>query len=264
MSYALDGKTILITGAAGGFGTAMIRQFLQAGSRLILADLDRDILEQRTTLALKAAHLEAQSSAILGYVAADLSSEDGCAEAHAQATAIAPQIDMLVNNAGIAMSGFFAQIPEPQWEKLIAINLLAPMRLTYRFLPAMMARRSGYIVNVSSLAGISGTPTLVPYSTAKFGLRGFGEALANELSAYNINVTNLYPFFARTAILESPHYGDAPRGELSERLLYTPDFVIEQLVRGIRRQRREVFPGAVPRTVYWLRRFAPAVLRRIR
>ncbi len=260
MAYSLDGKVILITGAAGGFGGAMVRQFLRAGSRLILADLARDALEARVATILKESHLEARASQILGYVAADLATDAGCAATHAQAIAISPHIDMLVNNAGIAMSGYFAEIPQDAWEKLMAINLLAPMRLTYRFLPAMMARRSGYIVNVSSLAGITGTPSIVPYSTAKFGLRGFGEALGNELASHHIHTTNIYPFFARTAILDSPHHGSATRTQLPDRILYSPDFVVEQLLRGIRRQRREVFPGAVPRVAYWLRRFAPFAL----
>ena len=263
MAYSLAGKVILITGAAGGFGSAMIRQFLRAGSRLILADLARDILEARVAGVLKEAHLEARSNQILGYIAADLATDEGCAATYEQTLAIAPHIDMLVNNAGIAMSGFFAEIPQAQWEKLLAINLLAPMRLTYRFLPDMMAQHNGYIVNISSLAGISGTPMIVPYSTAKFGLRGFGEALGNELKAYHIDMTNIYPFFARTAILQSPHYGSAPRATLPDRILYTPDFVVEQLLRGIRRRRREVFPGAVPRVAYWLRRFAPFAIPRI-
>ncbi|MBA3824413.1 MAG: SDR family NAD(P)-dependent oxidoreductase [Ktedonobacterales bacterium] len=260
MAYSLEGKVVLITGAAGGFGAAMIRQFLQAGSRLVLADLAQDALSARVAGIVKAAQLEPRMGQILGYIGADLASDAGCAAVHAQTVAITPHIGMLVNNAGIAMSGHFTDMPQAQWEQLMAINLLAPMRLTYRFLPAMMARRSGYIVNISSLAGIAGTPMIVPYSTAKFGLRGFGEALANELAPYHINTTNLYPFFARTAILESPHYGAAPRTQLPDRILYSPDFVIEQLLRGIRRRRREVFPGAVPRVAYWLRRFAPFAL----
>jgi short-subunit dehydrogenase len=263
MADPLAGKVILITGAAGGFGTAMIRQFIRAGSKLILADLARDHLEAQAARVLKEAGLEAQASQILGYVGADLSTDEGCAETYAQTVAIAPHIDILVNNAGIAMSGFFAEIPQDTWEKLMQVNLLAPMRLTYRFLPDMMARRSGHIVNVSSLAGISGTPTITPYSTAKFGLRGFSEALANELESFDIHTTAIYPFFARTAILNSAHYGSAPRSTLPDRLTYDPDFVVEQLLRGIRRQRREVFPGAVPRVAYWLRRFAPGLLRRI-
>jgi short-subunit dehydrogenase len=264
MADPLEGKVILITGAAGGFGTAMIRQFVRAGSHLILADLARDTLEARAALVLQEAGLEARANQILGSIAADLSTDEGCAATYAQTVAIAPHIDILVNNAGIGMSGFFAEIPQDQWEKLMQINLLAPMRLTYRFLPDMMARRSGHIVNISSLAGISGTPTITPYSTAKFGLRGFSEALANELEAsHHIYSTAIYPFFARTAILNSAHYGNAPRGTLPDRLIYDPDFVVEQLLRGIRRRRREVFPGAVPRVAYWLRRFAPGVLRRV-
>ncbi len=257
MADPLAGKVIVITGAGGGFGQALTRQLVRAGSRLVLADVDAPVLRDQAARTLKVAGLDDRADQIIGYVAGDLSTTAGCDDVYAQVMALAPQVDILINNAGIGMSGLFSEIPEDRWEQLMQINLLAPMRLTARFLPAMMARRSGQIANVSSVAGIIGTPQLVPYSTAKFGLRGFSEALAHELKPYGIAVTVVYPFFARTPILQSAHYGTQPQGQLPERLVYDPDFVMEQFLRGIRRHQREVFPGALPRALYWLHRFAP-------
>ena len=260
MPKSLRGAVVLITGAGGGLGQSMVRQFLAAGSQLILADRDAQELQATTTAVLSKTNLTHAPDAILGYLAADLATAEGAQSLYDAAMPLAPSIDILVNNAGIGMSGSFAEIPQDRWELLMQINLLAPMRLTSLFLPAMIARHSGHIVNISSVAGLVGSPQLVPYSAAKFGLRGFSEALAGDVKRHGIAVTALYPFFARTPILQSPHYGTTPQTKLPDRILYDPDFVIQKLLRGIQRGKLHVYPGMIPREVDLLRRFAPGLL----
>lgn len=223
MRKSLHGQTVLITGAGGGFGQAMIRQFLQAGSHVLLSDLDLRKLMQAADEVVAGMGDAKPPGKILGFAAADLSQVEGCDALYRAATAITPRIDILVNNAGIGIFGPFMAIPQAKWERLIQINLLAPMRLTAAFLPSMIARRSGHIVNVASVAGLVGTPNLSPYCTAKFGLRGFSEALAAELRPYKIDVTAIYPFFARTPILQSERFGVRDLPQLPETLVYTPD-----------------------------------------
>jgi NAD(P)-dependent dehydrogenase (short-subunit alcohol dehydrogenase family) len=251
---SLHEKVVLITGAGGGFGQAMIRQFLHAGSHLILSDLHAPTL-WRTADAVVSG-LEAPAGKILGCVEADLSSAAGCDTLYQQCRAVAPALDILVNNAGIAFFGPFADVPQEKWERLVQVNLLAPMRLTAKFLPAMIARRSGHIVNVVSVAGLIGAPGLSTYSAAKFGLRGFAEALHAEVRPYGIDVTNIYPFFAQTPILQSERFGPE-RKPLPDQLLYDPDFVIAELIRGIRRGKLHVLPGVIPRQIDFLRRMTP-------
>jgi short-subunit dehydrogenase len=263
MADMLNGKVVAITGAAGGFGQAMVRQFVRAGCRLVVADMQEDALRATTARVLKEAGLEGQSGQILGSIASDLSTDAGCDAAYEQMVAKAPQIDILVNNAGIGMSGLFSETPRDRWETLMQINLLAPMRLTARALPAMLARRSGHIVNVASVAGIIGTPQLVAYSTAKFGVRGFSEALAEEVRPYGIAVTALFPFFSRTPILQSAHYGSLPQSALPDRLITDPDDVIAALLRGIRRKQREVYPDRIARVLHFVKRYAPGLIPRL-
>jgi short-subunit dehydrogenase len=263
MADVLQGKIVAITGAAGGFGQAMVRQFMRAGSQVVLADVREDALRTATAHVLKEAGLEAQAGQILGYVGSDLSTQAGCDAAYAQMAALAPQIDILVNNAGIGMSGLFSETPRDRWEALMQINLLAPMRLVACALPAMLARRSGHIVNVASVAGIIGTAQLVAYSTAKFGVRGFSEALANEVQPYGIAVTALFPFFSRTPILQSPHYGSQPQQALPDSMITDPDDVIAALLRGIRRKQREVYPDRTARVLHFLKRYAPGIIPRL-
>lgn len=139
------------------------------------------------------------------------------------------------------------------------VNLLAPMRLTAALLPAMTARRSGHIVNMASVAGLVGPPGLSAYSASKFGLRGFSESLHADMRQHNVDVTVVYPFYARTPILQSPQYGPSP-GSLPDWLLYEPAFVAAAVLDGVRRRKLHVYSGAIPRWIDLLNRVAPWLL----
>lgn len=252
-SKHLAGLTVLITGAGGGFGQELTRQFLQAGSHVILTDLHTDALPA------PAGEMAGAQGTILGHVAADLSTPDGCVQLAETALSLTPHIDILVNNAGLGMAGVISDIPQAQWERLMQVNLLAPMRLTALLLPGMIERRSGHIVHMSSVAGLVGPPGLSAYSASKFGLRGFGEALQADVRPYGIDVTIVYPFYARTPILDSPQYGQSSMA-LPDWLLYDPDIIVAALVAGVRQRRVHVYPGAIPRWIDLLRRAAPWLL----
>jgi short-subunit dehydrogenase len=252
---SLTGQIVLVTGAAGGFGQCLIRQLLAEGGQLILSDLERAPL-------LAAAQAAAQATPqargrVLGFVAADLAGPTGAAELHAAATAISPHVDVLVNNAGIGMLGRIDHIPPEKWERLMQVNLLAPMRLTQLFLPQMVARRSGHIVNICSAASLIGEAGMSIYNAAKFGLRGFSEALAKDVRRHNVDVTAIYPFFARTPILNSEQFGYTSRRALPAPLIYEPDFIIAELIRGMKRRRLHIYPGMIAKQIHMLRRFGP-------
>jgi short-subunit dehydrogenase len=260
---SLDARQILITGAAGGFGQSLVKQLLPLGARLLLTDVNEANLREHTARTLKSANLTDRGNHILGYFAANLADPAGATALFDALTGAGQVVDILINNAGIGMSGHFADIPADQWETLMQVNLLAPMRLTALALPGMLDRRHGHIVNVASSAGLVGAGELVPYSASKFGLRGFSEALAGDLQGTGVAVTAIYPFFARTPILDSAHYGAAPRRTLPDNLIYDPDFVMGRLIDGIRRRKLHVYPGRVPKMIDFLRRFAPGVLPRL-
>ena len=241
-------KTVLITGAGGGFGREMVRQFRAAGAQLVLTDVSEE--------ALRPAINDAGSD-IQAELAVDLSTLDGCNAIAELCSAAGVVPDILVNNAGIAVAGPFDQVPEERWETLMQLNLLAPMRLCYRFMPAMAERGSGHIVNISSLAGWFGARGLSSYCASKFGLRAFGESLAGDLHGTGVHVTNVYPSFSRTPILDSPQYGyDEPRS-VPEYLLSEPEDVVKQVLKGVRRNRRHVFPDPYARVLHYVTRLTP-------
>ncbi len=252
------GKTILITGAGGGLGVQMCRAFLQEGGRLILTDRNPEMLDS-----VCKSDLGHGKGEILAAIPADLSSREGCRELVENVRTSMGVPDILVNNAGIAVFGPFASVPEAKWEKILEINLYAPMRISHAFLPDMIARKSGHIVNISSVAGIVAVSGLLPYSVSKFGIKAFGEALSKELSSYGIYVTNLYPFFTRTPILESEQIGVKQPFTIPDFLLSEPGDVVARLVRGIRNNEVHVHPGGASILAEAGSRFFPGLLERL-
>ena len=245
-------KTILITGAGGGFGRQMVLQFRAAGAKLILTDKDDQ--------ALRGAVDDAGDDLVASFTA-DLSLAKGC-DAVAEACASRGLVpDILVNNAGIAVAGRLDHVPQNHWETLMQLNLLGPMRLCNVFLPGMTERGSGHIVNISSIAGWTGAEGLSSYCASKFGLRGFGISLAADLEDTGVHVTNVYPCFSRTPILDSPQHGYDEHRTVPEYLISDPAHVVARIVHGVRRDRVHVFPDKYARLIHYLTRFAPWLLR---
>ena len=244
-------KTVLITGAGGGFGRHLVRQFRAAGAQLILTDVTARALHEA---------VDDAGDDLIASVAADLAVEEGC-NAVADTCAsqgVAP--DILVNNAGIGVAGRLDKIPRKHWESLMQLNLLAPMRLCNLFLPGMLERGNGHIVNVSSLAGWLGSRGLSAYCASKFALRGFGISLAADLEDTGVHVTNIYPCFSKTAILDSPQFGYENRRTVPENLISEPSEVVARMIDGVRRNRLHVFPDKYSRSIYYVTRFAPWLL----
>lgn len=247
----LNGALVLVTGASGGFGRQMTRQFLDAGSDLIVSDVSDGALS-----ALRA-EFSGAAKRIRGAIAADLSSRTGCQHLYDEVEAIGLRPDVLVNNAGVAVAGRTHRIPDERWEALMQINLLAPMRLCSLFMPMMVARRSGHIVNIASLAGWIGSPGIAAYCASKFGLHGYSESIAGDLEEFNIKVSAVYPYFSRTPILDSDQFGYEERRVVPEEELTDPADVVRQVINGIRHDRLHIFPDKMARRIHYLKRFCP-------
>jgi short-subunit dehydrogenase len=247
----LKNKVILITGATGGMGQEMVSAFLNECGHLILTDIIYEDLEIFVNSILD------PKGKILGYFASDISTESGCNEVFEKTAKISPYIDILVNNAGIAVIGSYINVPDERWEEVISVNLLAPMRLTKKFLSGMLERKTGHIVNMISITGFLGVGALVAYSASKFALSGFGEAIYNDVSDYGIQITNIYPSFTRTKILHSEQYGYEETKYVPDLLIGEPRFVIKKLIKGIKKNKLYVYPGLIAKTLHLLKRSSP-------
>lgn len=249
---------VLITGAAGGFGQELTRQLLMAGSRLILTDLDKAVLHKRVEVIQQ----EVTTGEVLACLVADLASREGCDSLYHQVKGLGVPVDVLINNAGIAVVGRTDEVPAEKWEGVMQVNLMAPMRLSALFAADMIARQKGHIVNISSVAGWSAVSGLTPYAASKFGLRGFSEGLFNEVKAYNVKVTVVYPFFSRTPILQAERYGTFAQENqhLPENWITDPADVMRETIQGIIRDQLHVFPDASAKSIHLLKRYTPGLL----
>ena len=241
-------KTVLATGAGGGFGRHIVQQFAAAGAKLILTDVSDDALR---------GVVDDAGDALVASLVTDLSTEAGCDALVALCGSQGVVPDILVNNAGVAFAGRLDHVPGGRLETLMQLNLLAPMRLCHAFVPQMIERGSGHIVNISSIAGWIGSRGLSSYCASKFGLRGFGASLARDLEDTGVHVTNVYPCFSRTSILDSPQYGYEEHRGVPEYLVSDPADVVTQVLRGVRRNKVHVFPDRHARVIHYLVRFAP-------
>ena len=192
--FTFAGRTCVLTGAAGGIGAALALNLARRKAVLVLIDRDADGLAKVAESAR-----ESGASAVDTYVidlsdggdriglAADVASRHGGA-------------DLLVNNAGVALSGTFEQNDPKDVDWLLEINLHAVIRMTKAFLPQLLNRPGSHLVNISSLFGLIAPPGQVAYVTSKYGVRGFTEALRHELAPRGVGVTAVYPGGVRTNI----------------------------------------------------------------
>ena len=181
----------LITGASAGIGEAFARRLARDGYDLKLVARRRDRLE-RLAADLSAAHgIQAE------VLVADLSSHAD-QQVVCEAVSKGPALDLLVNNAGFGTGGFFAKLSAERENEEIELNVVALARLTRAALPAMVERKKGGIINVSSMAGFQSTPFYATYGATKAFVLHFSEALYEELRGSGVTVLALCPGFTRT------------------------------------------------------------------
>ncbi|MFD8809645.1 oxidoreductase [Streptomyces sp. NPDC059597] len=182
-------RTWLITGGSQGLGKALTLAALSAGDRVVVTSR-----KPETLASLRAEHPER-----LMAVALDVTSPSDARDVVATAVERFGSIDVLVNNAGYATSGSIEDFPEDEFRAQVEANLYGVVNLTRAVLPVMRGRRSGHIVQISSIGGrVGGTPGLSAYQTAKFAVEGFSEVLANEVAPFGVKVTIVEPGGIRT------------------------------------------------------------------
>ena len=252
---SLSQKTILVTGAAGGFGQQFIKQLLEQGAHLILTDINKEVLAKVSAEIIQS--IPNCKGKVLGTFASDLSSKQGCEEAFENAKTVSENIDVLINNAGLINYGLFHEIPAEKWEMLMEVNLMAVMRLSHKFMRYFANNKSGHILNVSSVSGYIPTSHGIPYSTSKFAVRGFGLALHREAKPLGINVTNVYPFYSPTPLLNTQTDGSAETGKLPTFLYDSPALIVKAAVKGLRKNKKNVYPGILPRLLFNLNKVFP-------
>jgi len=183
---SLKGKKALITGGGKGIGRALALALAQEGVDIGLMGRNAAPLEE-TAKAVGALGVK------VSYATADVSDISAVNTAVKYLTKELGDIDILINNAGIAAFGGFMDLEPAQWEQIIQVNLMGVYYVTRAILPRMIERKTGDIINISSTAGQRGAPLTSAYSASKFGLLGLTESLMLEVRKHNIRVSALTP-----------------------------------------------------------------------
>ena len=188
----LEGKSALITGAARGIGRSIALAFAAEGADVAFTDLNYD--ENMQSLEKE---LEAMGRKGKGYTS-DASNFQGSADLVDQVVKDFGRIDILINNAGITRDSLLMRMAESDWDLVIKVNLKSVFNMTHAVQKYMLKQRSGSIINMSSVVGVSGNAGQSNYSASKAGLIGFTKSVAQELGSRNIRCNAIAPGFIET------------------------------------------------------------------
>ncbi|HET7235888.1 MAG TPA: SDR family NAD(P)-dependent oxidoreductase [Actinomycetota bacterium] len=228
----IRGAIVVVTGASSGFGERTALRFARAGSSVVLAARRLERLEAL------AERIAAHGGRALA-VRCDVTVPGDIERLRDSTLEILERCDVLVNNAGIAGGGEFRDVDVEQLDRVIATNLTGLVLCTKAFLPSMLERRRGHIVNVASLAGRFAPPGAAVYAATKHGVVAFSESLYHELHGTGVLVTSVNPGF-------SPTEGFPMRGTPTP-ILLDPDRVARTIVDVVRRGRAPEI--SIPRTL---------------
>jgi 3-oxoacyl-[acyl-carrier protein] reductase len=194
---SLDGKVAVVTGGSRGIGLAVAKLLVEAGARVAICGRNEQPLARAT-----AEMLAARPGSEAMWVRCDVAQLADCRQLHAAVDARFGVPDIVVNNAGVVERVRLDDMSEAQWDHVVDANLKGTFNVTRVFLPQMRARRSGRIINISSISGRQGTARLTAYCAAKHGVIGLTRALAEETRDVNIQVNAICPGSVDTEMLQ--------------------------------------------------------------
>lgn len=237
---SLDGAVVVITGASSGIGRAAAQAFAGEGARVVLAARDENALAE---VADECQQLGARALV----VPTDVTQSEALQHLADRALEFAGRIDVWINNAGVGSVGGFEETPLQVHERVVQTDLLGYLRGAHAVLPQFKKQRRGVLINTLSVGSWVAQPYAVSYSAAKFGLRGFGEALRGELTDWpDIHVCDVYP-----AVMDTPGFRDG--GNYSGHALtppaplYDPRRVAAAMVRLARHPHSSTTVGGTAR-----------------
>ena len=248
-------RTALITGAASGIGLGLAKALAQEHCNLILVDVNA------SGLAAAAAAL-AHAACRVDTLVCDLANPAAIESMLQQVERLCNGPDLLVNNAGIAMYGPTNEMTQEQWDRVLQINLLAPVQITNRLLPRLLLMDDPHIVNICSISGLVAGGRCAAYHTSKFGLVGFTEALRAEFGRRGVGVTAICPGPVITPLYQTAQSSRSGFAVPTPPawLCTTVDYVAARTIKAIRRNERQVLITPMARILYLLKRFVPSLI----
>jgi NAD(P)-dependent dehydrogenase (short-subunit alcohol dehydrogenase family) len=200
----LDGKVVVITGAGSGIGRALAREAAWRGAVLAISDVDTAGLEETARLVREATGQEVRVDKL------DVRDREAWAGYAASLVEQHGRVNVVVNNAGVALSGHLTEVTWEQFDQVMEVDFDGVLNGTKTFLPHLIASGDGYLVNISSLFGLMAVPGQAAYNAAKFGVRGLTEAVRQEMkvASHPVRVSCVHPGGIRTAIARNAAAAD--------------------------------------------------------
>lgn len=246
-------KTVLITGASSGIGKETAIQFAKKGSNVILVARRKQKLEQISD-DLKKFHI---STLIYECDVSDKLQVEKMSKLVLEKYG---SIDILVNNAGFAIYGSVSDLTIEEIESQMATNYFGMIYCIKNFLPSMLEKKSGHIVNVASVAASFGLPGIASYCASKFAMLGFSEGLKHELKGTGIGITVVSPIMVRTNFFDHPSFKNMPKyspTSLSDKT------VAKAILKAANSPRLEIIVPSVVRVAIWIKNTFPYLINSI-
>jgi len=243
-------KVVLITGASSGIGLASAIEFAKRGAILILIARNKEKLNQISE-DLKKFH-----TPIFFYVC-DVSDKNQVNQTSKIILDKFGSIDVLVNNAGFAVYGSVSKLTIEDIESQMATNYFGMIYFVKNFLPVMIKKKSGHIVNVASVAASFGLPGIASYCASKFAMLGFSEGLKHELKGTGVGLTVVSPIMVKTNFFEHPSFHNMPK--------YSPtslssETVAKAIIKAANSRRLEIIVPGIVRIAVWIKNTFPYLI----
>ena len=254
----LKSRTAIVTGAASGIGRGIAVALAKRGCNLALVDIDDAGL-------VETERMTANGGSKASRHRLDVSDRRAVAAFPMEILAAHGGADLLVNNAGVALGGAFDEVAEEDFEWLFGVNFWGVVRMTRAFLPVLRASDDARIVNISSVFGLIAPAGQTAYAASKFAVRGFSNALMNELEGSNVGVTVVHPGGVKTAIARSARWPKSAKAETiaaglaaaKRALILPPETAGEIIVEGVERRAKRVLVGRDAKMIAIVERLAP-------
>jgi len=232
MTATLQGRSVLITGAAGGLGSTIANAMSELGASLFLVDIDASaLLGVRDRLACHA-------------LVADITDADDRRRIVGHCRTIGHQPDVLINNAGIEKASEYASLEADEVRHALEVNLLGAMLLTHAFLPELCRRGSGHIINIASMAAIKPIPFNAVYNTAKAGMVAFSMSLSKELAGSGVDSTVICPSAVTAVGMWARVSDQLSRNRYVESSTVGPEAVAAAVLEALARRPRRILVGS--------------------
>ena len=241
------GKVVLITGASSGIGQASALQFAKQGANIVLVARNKEKLD-KVAQNLK----KFQVSVFVSQC--DVSNKDQVEIMSKQVLEKFGSVDILVNNAGFAIYGSVSKLSIEEIESQMKTNYFGMIYCVKNFLPNMIKKNSGHIVNVASVAASFGLPGIASYCASKFAMLGFSEGLKHELKGTGVGITVVSPIMVRTNFFDHPSFEKMPK--------YSPtsisaETVAKAVIKAANSSRLEIIVPSVVRGAVWMKETFP-------